>query len=93
MQPVVIGKDARQQTKRWLRKQNCESKIIIIIPDDKEGQKEVTKHGSGRKVLFQLSEKAKQGKKAGNVRNSSKEATKDSNSTKELRAQLAALMV
>lgn len=63
--PVVTGKDARQDTNRWLQKLNYEVEILNIFPVDNNGQRKAMEHGSGPLVLLRTSKKAKHGKMTG----------------------------
>lgn len=82
-QPVAIRRDAGQGTKSLFPKRSRGGERIIIVPNDKEGQKNATKHASGAMTPSQSSEKVKPSKQATKDSTRSKDATKALNGTME----------
>lgn len=76
-QPVIIGKDAREETRHSLQKRSLAGEIIIISPDYNQGQRNAMKYASGGMAPSQISRNANESKRATRDSNRSRDATKE----------------
>lgn len=81
--PDVIRKAAHQEFKRSLSEGNGAGKIIIIVFDDNEVQKNAIKLALRRKSLSQTWKKAQKSEEATKDSTLLKDATKESNGTRD----------